>query len=262
MVTSEYGPAVHHLIHMSDSHLIGGRGLLYGKVDSEAHLVEAFERLALSETRPEAIIFTGDLADRGEPAAYAKLRSIVEPVCELLGAEIIWAMGNHDDRGNFRAGLLDAAPSDSPIYETYSVNGLRVITLDTSVPGHHYGRLAHGQLEWLAKELSTPAPHGTILAMHHPPVPCVLTGAIQVELREQQRLAEVIRGTDVRAILGGHLHYSTSATFAGIPVSVASATCYTQDLAFMQPQDAAQAYNMVHVYEDTVVHSVVPIHGN
>jgi len=81
----------------------------------------------------------------------------------------------------------------------------------------------------------------------------------------------VVRGSDVRAILGGHLHYSTSATFAGIPVSVASSTCYTQDLAGpvdpltgirgTRGRDAAQGHTMVHVYRDTVVHSVVPAAG-
>jgi hypothetical protein len=72
-----------------------------------------------------------------------------------------------------------------------------------------------------------------------------------------------LRGTDVRSIIAGHLHYSSTATFAGIPVSVASATCYTQDLTGevggTRPQDGAQSYNLVHVYEDVVLHSVVPV---
>jgi hypothetical protein len=73
----------------------------------------------------------------------------------------------------------------------------------------------------------------------------------------------VLAGTDVRAILAGHLHYSSFGTFAGIPVSVASSTCYTQDLAFEQGgtrgRDAAQAFSLVHVYPETVTHSVVPV---
>jgi hypothetical protein len=84
-----------------------------------------------------------------------------------------------------------------------------------------------------------------------------------VELREQDALAEVVEGSDVIAIIAGHLHYSTSAVFAGIPVSVASATCYTQDLTEFQGgtrgRDGAQSYNLVHVYGNNVVHSVVPI---
>jgi Icc protein len=170
-------------------------------------------------------------------------------------------MGNHDDRANFRTGLLDQPADDSPVDRTYFINGLRVITLDTSVPGYHHGELSPAQLDWLASELATPAPDGTILALHHPPVPSVLDLAVLVELRGQAALAGVLRNSDVRTILGGHLHYSTTATFAGIPVSVASATCYTQDLNVpvggTRGRDGGQAFNLVHVYEHTIVHSVV-----
>jgi len=99
--------------------------------------------------------------------------------------------------------------------------------------------------------------------MHHPPVPSVLDLAVTVELQAQKELAAVIRGSDIRSIIAGHLHYSTTATFAGIPVSVASATCYTQDLNVpvggTRSQDGAQSFNLVHVYDDTVLHSVVPL---
>jgi 3',5'-cyclic-AMP phosphodiesterase len=146
---------------------------------------------------------------------------------------------------------------------TFYVNGLRIVTLDSSVPGYHHGELSPDQLEWLARELAVPAPDGTILALHHPPLPSVLDLAVLVELRGQAALASVLQGSDVRSILSGHLHYSTSGTFAGIPVSVASATCYTQDLAVEaggnRGMDGAQSYNLVHVYAHTVVHSVVPL---
>lgn len=261
--TAEHPRPQHFILHMSDTHLVGGPELLYGSVDSEARLREIFADLQASGSRPEAIVFTGDLADRGEAEAYAKLRDIVEPAARALGAQVIWAMGNHDDRATLRSELLNEAAGTAPLDRSYMVNGLRIITLDSTVPGHHHGEISHGQLVWLANELLTPAPYGTILALHHPPVPCVQDLAVLVELRDQSRLADVVRGTDIRAILAGHLHYSTSALFAGIPVSVASATCYTQDLMYddggTRGRDGAQAYNLVHVYEDTVVHSVVPV---
>ena len=145
----------------------------------------------------------------------------------------------------------------------FLVNGLRIVALDTSVPGHHHGEVSDAQLAWLARVLDVPAPCGTILAMHHPPLPTVADLAVTVELVEQHRLAAVLEGTDVRAILAGHLHYSSFGTFAGIPVSVASSTCYTQDLAFERAgtrgHDAAQAFSLVQVYPETVTHSVVPV---
>jgi len=260
--TAEYPRPDHFILHLSDTHFVAD-GDLYGSVDSERNLRQLFAELEASRGRPEAIVFTGDLADTGDPAAYARLRAIVEPAAARLGAEVVWVMGNHDDRGAFREGLLDQVPSGTPVDRVHMIGGLRIIALDSTVPGRHHGEISGEQLDWLAEELSVSAPHGTILAMHHPPVPSVLDLAVLVELRDQAGLAEVLHGSDVRSIIAGHLHYSSTATFAGIPVSVASATCYTQDLNVpvggTRARNGAQAFNLVHVFEDTVLHSVVPL---
>lgn len=260
--TAEYPRPDHFILHLSDTHFVAD-GDLYGSVDSERHLVQLFDELEASGARPEAIVFTGDLADTGDADAYRRLRAVVDPAAARLGAEVIWVMGNHDDRSAFRQHLLGQGPGTAPVDRVYDVNGLRIIALDSSVAGHHYGEITHDQLDWLAEELSSPAPHGTILAMHHPPIPSVLDLAVLVELRDQAGLAEVLRGSDVRSIIAGHLHYSSTAMFAGIPVSVASATCYTQDLNVpvggTRARNGAQAFNLVHVFDDTVLHSVVPI---
>jgi 3',5'-cyclic AMP phosphodiesterase CpdA len=261
---AEYPKPERVLLHLSDTHLLAHGSRLYGSVDAEAYLQRALAAIEASGVRPDALIFTGDLADHGEQAAYARIAELVEPLAERLGARVIWVMGNHDDREAFRSQLLPGeGPGRAPVDRVDELDGLRVVTLDTTVPGSHHGELSGEQLAWLATELSTPAPLGTILALHHPPVPSVLDLAATVELRDQRRLAEVLRGSDVRAIIAGHLHYSTFATFAGIPVSVASATCYTQDLTVpaggTRPRDGAQGFNLVHVYDDTIVHSVVPL---
>jgi 3',5'-cyclic AMP phosphodiesterase CpdA len=260
--TAEYPRPDHFILHLSDTHFVAD-GDLYGSVDSEHNLRQLFAELEASRGRPEAIVFTGDLADRGDPVAYARLRAIVEPAAARLGAQVVWVMGNHDDRGAFRAGLLDQVPSAAPVDRVHMIGGLRIVALDSTVPGHHHGEISSEQLDWLAEELSVSAPHGTILALHHPPVPSVLDLAVLVELRDQSGLAEVLHGSDVRSIIAGHLHYSSTATFAGIPVSVASATCYTQDLNVpvggTKARNGAQAFNLIHVFENTVLHSVVPL---
>jgi 3',5'-cyclic AMP phosphodiesterase CpdA len=262
---AEYPRPDHFLLHISDTHVLAGGEKLYGSVDSERHLRALLTEVEASGGRPEAIVFTGDLADRGQPDAYARLRALVEPVAERMGARVIWVMGNHDDRASFRAGLRDELPEVTPVDDVYWMGGLRVIALDSTVPGHHYGDVSEPQLDWLAAELAMPAPEGTILAMHHPPIPSVLDLAVSVELRDQSQLREVLEGSDVRSIIAGHLHYSSTATFAGIPVSVASASCYTQDLTVptggTRGRDGARAFNLVHVYPNTVLHSVVPL-GN
>lgn len=265
----QYPAPTHCVVHVSDTHLVGGKRPLYGSVDPDAHLTQALRQIERSGAEPEAIVFTGDLADHGEPDAYTRLRNLVEPFAERIGAEIVWVMGNHDDRADYSGLLFDAplskeSSSDNPQDRVYDINGLRIISFDTTVPGYHHGEVTDEQLGWLADELSTPALDGTLLALHHPPIPTPRLEAMgMLELFDQGRLADVIRGTDVKAILAGHLHYSTHSTFAGIPVSVAAATCYTLDLTaeerLLSGVDSGQSINFVHVYDEQVVHSIVPV---
>ncbi|MFT4028673.1 MAG: phosphodiesterase [Protaetiibacter sp.] len=259
----QHAPPIHVIAHLSDTHLLDGGRALYGAVDTDATVARAFAQLERSGMRPEAIVITGDLTDLGEPDAYLRLKRLVEPAAERMGSRVIWVMGNHDEREPFAEILLGGAPSAEPQDRVYEVNGLRIIALDTTVPGYHHGDLRPAQLDWLRDQLATPAPHGTLLALHHPPIPTPVELMAILELDHQAELAEVIRGTEVRAILAGHLHYSTSGAFAGIPVSVAAATCYTIDTS-AEPGTLAgigggQSFNLVHVYHDQVVHSIVPI---
>lgn len=264
----QYPAPRHTIAHLSDPHLLADGVKQYGVVDPDVGLALALARIARLDPLPQALVFTGDLADRAEPEAYARLRAYVEPIAAEMGAEVVWVMGNHDERAAYAHGLFDVDPEDGRSNETqdrvHEVDGLRIVSLDTSVPGYHHGELSDAQLAWLAEVLATPAEHGTLLALHHPPIPIPMMPAAEViELLEQDRLAAVLEGSDVRCILGGHFHYTTYSTFAGIPVLVASATCYTSDPAplerFVSGVDGHQAMTMVHLYDDRVVHTVVPV---
>ncbi|GAA5211153.1 metallophosphoesterase [Microbacterium kyungheense] len=259
----QHPPARRTLLHISDTHLLAGNPPLGGRYDTAANLRRALAAAEATGIHPDAVVFTGDLTDLGEPEAYRALRAEVEPFAERLGAPVVWVAGNHDERPALRRELLDVPPTEQPVTGVWDLGGLRLIALDSTVPGWHHGDLDTAQLEWLREVLATPAPLGTILAMHHPPLPSHIPFFDILELRDQGRLAEVIAGTDVRAILAGHLHHSTSGTFAGVPVSVAAATCYTMNLARpadeVNGMDAGQSFHLVHVYDETITHAVVPV---
>ncbi len=258
-----HDPASHTLVHLSDPHFLAGGARHPGGADTESNFQRTLEAVRRVHPQPAAIVLTGDLTDLGEPDAYARLRRAVEPVADQLGCPVVWVAGNHDERPALRAGLLDAAATEQPVTGVWDLDGLRLVAVDTSVPGWHHGDLDAAQLEWLGGVLSEPAPHGTLLAMHHPPLPAHVPLFDILELRHQDELAAVLRGTDVRGILAGHLHYSSAGTFAGIPVSVASSTCYTMNVARpavdVNGMDAAQSFQLVHVYPDTITHTVVPV---
>ena len=256
-------PAQRVIVHLSDTHLLADRASLGGRIDVAANLEAALAAVERIGIRPDAIVFTGDLADVGDAAAYRALRAAVEPVAERVGAPIVWVAGNHDERPAMRRELLDVAPTEEPITGVWDLGGLRLVALDSTVPGWHHGDLDAAQRAWLRDVLAEPAPLGTLLALHHPPLPSHVPLFDILELRHQDELAEIVAGSDVRGILAGHLHYSMSGMFAGVPVSVAAATCYTMNLqrppARVNGMDAGQSFHLVHVYDDTITHSVVSI---
>jgi len=258
------------IAHLSDVHLLSPGRKQYDAIVPEMGLMLVLERLSRLTPVPDALVFTGDLADKAEPAAYDRLRELVEPFAAEIGAQIVWVMGNHDERAPYAKGLFDVDLGDLPSEAlpaqdaVYDLEGLRIISLDSSAPRYHHGELDDSQLVWLADVLATPAEHGTVLALHHPPIPVpMLPQAALIELRDMDRLAAVVEGTDVRIVIGGHYHYSTYSTFAGVPVSVASASCYTTDVAardrLISGVDGHQAFTMLHVYDDRIVSTVVPL---
>lgn len=258
-------PAARHVIaHLSDTHFLAGGAPLGGTADTVAHLDRAVRQLGRMAGSLDAILVTGDITDLGEPDAYLRVRDVLEPLAEATGARLVWVMGNHDEREPFAEILLrEPDPSGAPLNRVVDLGGLRAIALDTSVPGYHHGVLEPGTVDWLRDELREPAPYGTVLAMHHAPIATPLALMDILELRGQDELADVVRGTDVRAILGGHLHYPTQGSFAGVPVSVAGALAYTMDLS-AQPRalvgvDGGHSVSLVHLFDEGVVTSVVPV---
>jgi Icc protein len=253
----------HVLAHLSDTHFLAGGAPLHGSVDTVEHLRRALRRLEESQVAVDAILHTGDIADLGELDAYRRVRDLVEPAAQRLGCPVIWVAGNHDLRGPLREGIFGSAPTTEPLDSVHDLGGLRLVALDTSVPGAGHGDLEPGQLEWLREVLAVPAPHGTVLAMHHPPVPTTVRVLEPFQFRANDALAEALEGTDVRAILSGHLHYSVHGRIAGIPVSVAPATSYTVRVDAphlgLTGVDGDQAISLALVYPEQVVTTLLPI---
>src|SRR3546814_10357124 len=96
---AEYPRAERILLHLSDTHLRAFGSRLYDTVDAEAYLARALAAIESSGIRPDALIFTGDVADHGEGEAYERVRALVEPLAERLDTQVVWVMGNHAEIG-------------------------------------------------------------------------------------------------------------------------------------------------------------------
>jgi 3',5'-cyclic AMP phosphodiesterase CpdA len=217
------------IVQISDTHITAG-GDLHDTVDSLDNLAEILTAIEAAGEPPALLLFTGDLADKGEPDAYRRFRTTVEPFAARMGVPALYVPGNHDERSAFRKHLLDWEDGDGDLDQVVVVDGLRVVALDSSVPGEPHGELGEDQLAWLARELETPAERGTILAIHHPPILSPSAFLNTLILRDPERLGEVVAGSDVLMIVAGHAHHASAGIFAGIPVWVATASAYQMDV--------------------------------
>lgn len=255
-------PPTHVIAHLSDPHLIPGERLLGGHIDTVAQFRQCLERVEASGISFDALVVSGDVADQGEPRAYELFRELVDPVVERLGTRLVVTGGNHDERGPFAQGLYGVDTTEPQDRVTW-VNGLRIIDVDTALPGYHHGGLADTQFAWLAAELASPAEHGTLLVMHHPPIIYRSPVMQLLDFDDPGRLATTLAGSDVRGILGGHLHVTTFGTLGSIPVFVAGGVSYVDDVGVagddLMAVDGPQSWNIVEVHPDQVVATVVPV---
>ncbi|MCX7522941.1 metallophosphoesterase [Microbacterium sp. STN6] len=219
--TSEHDERPLRILHLSDTHLFGDDTLHYGMVDTAAALGRVLARASEIEG-VDVVVLSGDLSDDGSAASYEKLRELVEPWAAAHGASVVYAMGNHDLRAGFEAVLGDRVG-------VTTVRGVRVVRLDSSVPAYGYGEIEASQLEWLRRELATPAQRGTVVVVHHPPTAASSPLLRALELQRPEELLAACSAGDVRLVLSGHYHHPLVATEAGLPVIVAPGITNTTD---------------------------------
>lgn len=209
------------ILHLSDTHLYGDPAARhYGRIDTTRALRGVLEHLAGLES-VDLVVHTGDASEDGTVESYRLLHELLDPFAARLGAPLAVAMGNHDVPAAY-AEL--AGPGDhDPRYQDRAIttaDGVRVVVLDSSVPGAGYGHLDPAQLDWLREVLARPAARGTVLAVHHPPLVAATRMLRALDLDGLDELGEALTGSDVRVILSGHYHHEMTGDLAGIPVHV------------------------------------------
>lgn len=219
------------LAQLSDLHV----GAAWEGVDPLPRLERAIEAVRSLPNPVDAVLVSGDLADDGSEESYRLARRLLD----RLAAPVHVLPGNHDDRARIRAAFELPGDGDEPVDYTVEIGELRLVILDSSVPGQDPGAFDPEQLRWLDDELGRESERPTILAMHHPPL---TTGvpewdAINLVASERQALAEVVaRHPQLRAIVGGHLHRVAASALAGCPVLSVPST-YLQGLPDLRPDD-------------------------
>lgn len=220
------------IVQITDLHL----GFEAGNPEelNQRRLERTIDAVLALDVAPDLLLATGDLADKGAPEAYARLRAQLNrlpcPACVLPG--------NHDRRAAFIEGL--SPPTDENGFVQYTVEDLpvRIVVLDTLEEGRHGGAYCEARAAWLEARLSEAPQRPTLIALHHPPADTGIPwmGARDGEPWTERLRAVVSRHRQVQALVAGHMHRTIATPFAGSILLVAPPTAPTLTLT-LKPED-------------------------
>lgn len=249
-------------VHMSDLHLVTPGELANG-IDSLANARQVLQRIRALSVPPAFILISGDLSNDGTPESYEVLNGFLEEIDET-GTPVVLALGNHDDRANFRRVVLGETASDegAPYHHVREIDGPRVIVLDSLIPGEPQGRLGDEQLAWLEAELQTPAPRGTVIMVHHC---CRLAAPSRHSpvfiLQDADALEAIVsrHAGEVLGVFAGHSHQNNAARFGGTLHATAPAVLCQLDFFAGDEYEpiAGSGFNLCQIENGQVVVSPV-----
>lgn len=205
------------LIHLSDLHLRAPGITVFGS-DPAARLSRALALIRRDHADAAFYLCSGDLADAGEPAAYAELARQLASL--PMPAHLM--PGNHDARAALRA----AFPALRADAQGFLQQGIatpvgRFVLLDTLDAGRPGGAFDTARAAWLADELAASAPAPVFLAMHHPPFAVGIPSMDRYALRDTSALMDALQPhwSRLRHLFIGHLHRPLGGSWGGLPFS-------------------------------------------
>lgn len=209
------------IAQISDTHIKPAGKLAYRVVDTAGCLARCVEHLLALAPRPDVVLATGDMVDAGRPDEYRQLRQLLAP----LPMPVFLIPGNHDDREALAGAFPDHEylPKDGR-YLQYVVEGypVRLVGLDTLVPGEPGGLMDGERLAWLDARLAEAPDRPTVLFMHHPPFATGIRPMDEQGLDGAEAMREVVgRHPQVERVLCGHIHRPIQVRWAGTVASTA-----------------------------------------
>ncbi len=229
------------IAQITDLHIQHG-GKHAEHIQAHAHLSACVSALNALKPRPDLVVATGDLTEHGRADEYETLKLLLAD----LDMPYIMIPGNHDNPQTLRASFPEHEylQSDSPFIQ-YALEHwpLRLIGLDTTIPGAGQGRLCERRLAWLAEILAQAPERPTVLMMHHPPFETGIRSMDELGLIEGRealvRTLEPYR--NIERILCGHLHRSIVCRVGNTVASTCPGTAH--QIALDLRPDATLSFN-------------------
>ncbi|MGH7048798.1 MAG: phosphodiesterase [Stellaceae bacterium] len=213
------------LAQITDTHIRRPGEFAYGAVDTAACLERAVAALCALDPAPDVTVVTGDLVDLGTEEEYAHLRALLAP----LKMPVFVIPGNHDAREPLRQAFAAEGylPRTGFLHYTVEDYPVRLVALDTHIPGAVGGELCRERLSWLDRALAAAPERPTLVLMHHPPFITGIGHMDRIGLTGIPGFIEIIaHHSQVERILCGHLHRAIDRRLAGTVAGTAPSTAH------------------------------------
>jgi len=222
---------------MSDLHLVAEGAVSMG-LDTADRLRREVDCVNTRYADADLCIIAGDLADLGEEAAYHRLKALTGQI--TIPTYI--TLGNHDDRPTFlRVFGQDMAAETGKLDHVIDLKGYRIIVLDSSEPGRVDGVLTTVQMNWMRARLAEAADRPVIVVLHHN------ANALHIEadtiklLDHAPFIAALKSHDDIRQVIAGHVHLTSTAMYHGLPFTTLAGGHYSVSFNADQPKAAFKA---------------------
>lgn len=208
---------------LSDLHVMP-EGELSVTLDTGARLEQAVEAVIARYDQVDFCVLAGDLADLGQPAAYQRLQSIIA----RLPIPVHITLGNHDDRAAFLEVFGNGFVAETgKIDKVIDIKGYRIILLDSSEAGRVDGVLTETQISWLHARLAEAMHRPVIVILHHN------ANALHIEsdnirILDPGAFIDALKThPDIRQVIAGHVHLTSTATWRGLNFTTLSGNHYS-----------------------------------
>src|SRR5262249_55402478 len=141
--------------------------------------------------------------------------------------------GNHDHRERFLEAFADQAylPRPGAGFVQYAVDEypMRLVGLDTTVPGQPHGELCEERLAWLVATLRAMPHRPTMIFMHHPPFRTGIRWMDAAGLHGGRRMEAIVAShPQVERVVCGHVHRPIQVAWGGTIAAAAPSTSHAQ----------------------------------
>lgn len=242
------------IAQISDTHITQVGGKADRKYATATHVQHAVAHLTRLPAPPDVVLVSGDCVDSGSGPEYERFRDLLRP----LTMPVYVIPGNHDDRGHLRDAFGTQGAKSMAGFVQYVVDEwpVRLIALDTNIPGHHAGALCAERLRWLEERLSEAPARPTIIILHHPPFPTGLQVFDQRGLEGAEAFGAIVaRYPNIERVVAGHIHCAMQRRFYGTLAMTCPSTAYQMFLDLQRVERLAVVMEppacLLHVWRET-----------